>query len=407
MRVGERANVAVIATGLFVTGLGWPGIIGLLPLSLWLKNEAHLPPEGVALFWAFTTFGWYVKPLVGLVCDAYPLFAWRRRGYLLTGTAAAGALWLVLAFVPRSFAPLVAVTVALNLALVVVSTAVGGLLVETGQRLGATGRLSSVREAIVGVIAIVSGPIGGWLAGRAFGWTAGAGAVVVLAFLPMVLLLHREPRSARAVADWAVIAAARRQLTTIARSRPVWAAAGLLFLVNLAPGFQTPLLYHQQDVLHFGPQLIGNLQALGGGGALAGAAAYAVLCRFVSLRTSLVAGILLNTASTLFYVAYDSPISAVAITSSAAVLGTLATLPLFDLAARATPRGSESLGYALLLSVYSLAQFGVSTPLGSYLYDHFHLGFRQLVWVNAGSTFAVLLFVPFLPRALLARREGD
>jgi predicted MFS family arabinose efflux permease len=306
--------------------------------------------------------------------------------------------------VPQAYAPLVALTVALNLALVFVSTAVGGLLVETGQRFGATGRLSSLREALVGVIAVVGGPLGGWLAARAFGWTAAAGAAVLFLFLPVVVLLHREPRRARA--DRAVLAAARRQLDTIVRSRPMWASAALLFLVYLAPGFQTPLLYHQQDVLHFGPQLIGNLQALGGAGALAGAVAYAVLCRFVSLRTSLVAGILLNTASTLFYLAYDSAAAAVAITASAAFLGTLATLPLFDLAARATPRGSESLGYALLLAVYSLSQFGVSNVLGSYLYDHFHLGLARLVWVNAGSTAAVLLFVPLLPRALLARREG-
>jgi hypothetical protein len=86
-------------------------------------------------------------------------------------------------------------------------------------------------------------------------------------------------------------------------------------------------------------------------------------------------------------------------------MGTLATLPLFDLAARATPRGSESLGYALLLSVYTLSS-NLSNVLGSHLYERVHLGFKSLVWVNAGSTAAVLLFVPFLPRALLARSEG-
>lgn len=401
-----RADVAVIAAGIFVTGFGWPGIIGWLPFSLLLKNQLHLLPQQVAMFWALTTFGWYVKPLVGLVCDAHPLLGWRRRGYLLVGTVAAGLLWLSFAVVPRTFGVMSAVMVVLNLALVFVSTAVGGLLVETGQRLGATGRLSSVREALLGLIAILGGPIGGWLAHRAFGWTAAAGAVVVLSFLPVVLA-HREPRAAAGPAlDRAVVIRARRQLGAIARSRPMWSTAGLLFLVYLAPGFQTPLLYHQQDVLGFSPQLIGNLQAVGGAGTLVGSAAYAVLCRFVPLRASIVAGIVLNTVSTLFYLAYHSAPAALAITASAAVLGTLATLPLYDLAVRATPRGSESLGFALLLAVYSLAQFGVSNVLGSYLYDHFHLGLEKLVWINAASTAAVLLFVPLLPRALLVRREG-
>jgi hypothetical protein len=33
------------------------------------------------------------------------------------------------------------------------------------------------------------------------------------------------------------------------------------------------------------------------------------------------------------------------------------------------------------------------------------MGFKSLVWLNAGSSAAVLLFVPLLPAALLAARE--
>ena len=40
------------------------------------------------------------------------------------------------------------------------------------------------------------------------------------------------------------------------------------------------------------------------------------------------------------------------------------------------------------------------------LYGRFHLGFDRLVLVNAGSTLAVLLFVPLLPALLLNPREG-
>ena len=203
-----------------------------------------------------------------------------------------------------------------------------------------------------------------------------------------------------------VWAAAARQLRAIRGSRTLWSAAGLLFLVYLAPGFQTPLLYHQQDVLRFSPAFMGRLQLIGGGGALLGAAVYAWLCRRVPLRTSLVSGIALNTGSTLFYLGYDSPAAAIAITLAAAVLGAIALLPIYDLAARATPGGSESFGYALLLSVQSLAMFGVSDVVGSTLYDRFHVGFKSLVWINAASTAAVLLFVPFLPRALLSPREA-
>src|SRR4051812_32297832 len=144
-----RAAIAVIATGLFATGLGWPGLIGQLPFSLLLKNQLQLPPQHLATFWAVATAPWYVKPLVGLVCDAYPLLGTRRRGYLLAGASVSGLLWLGFAVVPHAYGPLLATMTALNATMVFVSAALGGLLVEVGQRHGATGRLSALRSGLV------------------------------------------------------------------------------------------------------------------------------------------------------------------------------------------------------------------------------------------------------------------
>jgi hypothetical protein len=81
-------------------------------------------------------------------------------------------------------------------------------------------------------------------------------------------------------------------------------------------------------------------------------------------------------------------------------------MPLYDLAARVAPEGSESFGYALVLGMQTLATYGVSDLVGSWLYGHVHLTFKQLVWVDALSTLAVLLFLPVVPRALRERREG-
>jgi predicted MFS family arabinose efflux permease len=398
-----RPLVAVIAAGIFVTGFGWPGTIGRLPFSLLLKNQLHMPAHKVAAFWAVATIAWYVKPLFGLISDAYPLFGTRRRGYLLTGTVLSGLFWLAFVVVPHDYVPFVIVTTLLNVAMAFVSTVVGGLQVETAQRYGATGRLASLRTALEGVMNLLAGPVSGWLAVRAFGWTAVAGACILLSFLPVVAKLYREPGGARS--DRAVWTMARRQLKTIVGSRAMWGATGLLFLIYLAPGFQTPMLYYQQDVLKLDPRFMGFLQLLGGAGGILGAMLYGVLCRRLPLRLSLTGGIVLNAASTLLYLRYDSAAAAMAIDSAAAVLGTLATLPLYDMAARAAPAGSESFGFSLMISVRNLAIFAISDPLGSYLFDRYHVGFKQLVWLNAGSSAAVLLFVPLLPAALLAARE--
>jgi hypothetical protein len=398
-----RPLIAVIAWGIFVTGFGWPGIIGRLPFSLLLKNQLHMQADSVAAFWAIATFAWYVKPVAGFICDAYPLVGTRRRGYMLIGSLVSGLFWLLFAVVPRSYGSLVAVMTALNVAMVFVSTVVGGLQVEVAQRHGATGRLASLRNGLEGVMDLLAGPVGGWLAVRAFGWTALGGALVVLSFVPIVARLYREPAGARA--DHAVWTIAGDHLRTIMRSRSMWGATGLLFLVYLAPGFQTPILYYQQDVLKLDPEFIGFLQLLGGAGGIVGAALYAALCRRVTLKVSLIAGIVLNAASTLFYLRYDSASQAAFIDTAAGLVGTLAALPLYDLAARATPPGVESFGFSLMMSIRNVAIFAISNPLGSYLYSRHHVGFKQLVWLNAGSTAAVLLFIPVLPAALLAGRE--
>jgi hypothetical protein len=77
-----------------------------------------------------------------------------------------------------------------------------------------------------------------------------------------------------------------------------------------------------------------------------------------------------------------------------------------DLAVRATPAGCESLGFSLMMSARNLA-LGGSDIIGSRLIDSHGWAFHQLVWLNAGTTALVLLCVPFLPRAIMSRKDGD
>jgi MFS family permease len=396
-----RGLVAVVAGGVFVTGMAWPQLLARLPLGLYLKNELGVAPTALSVFWGVATIPWYAKPLVGLLVDAVPLLGTRRRAYLVAGTLAAAAAWATFALVPRAYAPLLAVALAVNLALVVISTNVGGLLAELGQRHGATGRLSALRQTLVGVMNLVAGPLGGLLAGRALGWTFGVGALVALSFLPVVLWGAREegeaPRRRLEV---------REHLRAVLGSSSSLRAAALLFLFYVAPGLHTPLLFYQQDVLRFDPLFMGELQTWGGAGVLLGALAYAVVCRFWPLGRSLAVGIVLSAASVLAFLAYDSRGAAVAIHFGTGFVSMLAALPLYDLAARAAPRGSESFGYAFVLAMQTLASYAVSDVVGSYLYEHLHVSFKQLVWIDAASTLAVLLFLPAVPRALLAGREG-
>jgi predicted MFS family arabinose efflux permease len=124
------------------------------------------------------------------------------------------------------------------------------------------------------------------------------------------------------------------------------------------------------------------------------------------VRHLLIASVIVHAVGTLFYLFYRSPATAVAITALEGVTVTLAVLPVYDLAARGTPRGSEALGYSVMMSVWNLTN-SLSDWVGSTLFTHYGLTFQHLTWLNAGTTALVLLAVPFLPKALLQRRDGE
>jgi Na+/melibiose symporter-like transporter len=406
-KVGPHAELVrsafLIGAGVFATTLAQPAVIKL-PLQNLLKTDLHVGPEGMAVFFAVSALAWYFKPLAGLLSDSVPLFGTRRRHYLLASTATAAVLWLLVGVVPRSYGSLLWAVVAMNSMLVMGSTVVGGLLVEAGQRYGATGRLTSARYFVMNVCLLLGGPLGGFLAARSFGLSTAVCAAIAFSVVPVaVLLLHESPTAERRTEVWTN---AWAHIRTLVRSGTLWSAAGLLFLVYISPGFGTPLYYYQTDTLRFSQQFIGNLGFISGALGLLGAVVYGLLCGRLSLRPLLAFGIVCSVISTLFYLFYRSTTAALFIEGGAGLFATLAEVPLMDLAARATPRGSESLGFAVMMSVRNGA-LALSDIVGSLLIDQYHVSFFSLVWLNAGTTAAVLLVIPFLPRTLMNRRDGE
>lgn len=406
-KAAEQAELVrwafLIGAGVFASTLSQPGVLKL-PLQNLLKTDLRVSREAMAAFFAAGALAWYFKPLAGILSDSFPLFGTRRRHYLLFSAAAAAALWLLVGVVPRTFGSVLVAVIAMNAMLVMGSTVVGGLLVEVGQKYGATGRLTSARYFVMNVCLLLAGPVGGFLAARSFGLSTAVAALIAFSVVPVAFLLLREPPTAQRASEAWVNAG--RHLKTLMCSGTLWSAAGLLFLVYISPGFGTPLYYYQTDNLKFSQQFIGNLGLVNGGVGLLGAVCYGLLCRRLMLRPLLAVGIACNVLATLLYHFYQSHTSALIVEGGAGLFATLAELPLMDLAARATPRGSEGLGFALMMSVRN-GSAALSDIVGSMLVDHYHVSFGNLVWLNAGTTALVLLVIPFLPRILMNRRDGE
>src|SRR5438034_610836 len=149
-----RQYYVMVGLGAFVTTIAQPGVIGRLPLQLLLKQELHFTAQTLAAFMLIATFAWNVKPVAGILSDAFPLFGTRRRHYMLLGSGLAALCWFLTGVVPRSYWPLLLATFGANTFMVIASTVMGGLMVEAGQKYGISGRITSLRQALQSIVSV-------------------------------------------------------------------------------------------------------------------------------------------------------------------------------------------------------------------------------------------------------------
>jgi BT1 family len=84
------------------------------------------------------------EAVAGILTDAFPLFRIRRRHYLLISAGLASASWIGMIILPHRYGALLWGAMTVNLFMVMASTVTGAFLVEAGQSLGATGRLTAL-----------------------------------------------------------------------------------------------------------------------------------------------------------------------------------------------------------------------------------------------------------------------
>jgi predicted MFS family arabinose efflux permease len=462
----RRAYLLMVAAGSFATTFTQQRALGSYPILFHLKEHLHFGKEQVSEFFMWATFAWSLKPLAGVVTDAFPIRGSRRRIYMLLGAVVAGLSWAALDLGRAHYGAFLAASIALNVGLVFASTAMGGLQVEAGQIFGLSGRVSALRQGIMSIAQIATPLLGGVLAQRSFGATSAVGAATLFGLAAVSLMPFRETSRSRfegeadgaAVARYrptpavwtgiALLAAAgttsvlihgmlnvgislfallgvfllvlalatarvsnpvlqqaQRQLAQILVSRSLWMAAGMLFLVYIVPGMETALTYRQTDDLHFSKELIGRLGSVEGAAGVAFTLCYAIICRRLTLHRLIILAIVTHAGATLLYLGYGAG-TAYPIHAIFGAFKVLSELALMDLAVRATPPGCEALGFSLMLS---MRNFGIalSDVIGSKLMDQAHLHFSTLVLINASTTAAVLAFVPLLPNALARRKEGE
>jgi hypothetical protein len=397
-----RDHARLLAMGWLITNIALS--IADLPLRYLLKDHLGLSAAGVSLFFVIGNFTNYIKPIAGMFTDAIPFMGTRRRHYLLLGVGGGGLFWVLLGAVPRTYHSLLFTYTLFYVTVVLTSTSLGGRMVEVSREYLAAGRLTAQRIGTFRIAALTGGVVGGWLATKTFGLTVGISASLHFMLFALLYRHMKEPPTARISSSFlGDVSSIFRKLIG---SRVLMSAAGMVILIAASPGFGTPLFFYQTNTLHFSKPFVGFLTSWNAGFGLIGAWIYYATCRRLPVQVLLYACVVVHALGTITFLSYHSHASAIVITGLAGITGTMTILPVYDLAARATPSGAEAIGYAVMMSVWNFTN-AFSDWTGSKLFDRWKLTFHSLVWLNAGTTALVLFVIPLLPAALLRAKDGD
>jgi MFS family permease len=389
-----------------VEGLGQTGGLIAQPLNYYLKQTFGWTPVQVSAYLTILNLPWIIKPVYGIVSDFLPLFGSRRKAYLVIANAAATAAYF---WVSQITAPgeLVFALLLTAYAMAISSTLCGAILVENGQRLGASDAFINQQWLWFNIAALASGFIGGQLVERLPPVTALHAAAAIIAIAPLVIvsttwLLISEPKTR---IDLVELKQTFASLLTAFTLRELWFVGAFLFLYYLSPGLGTPLYYHMTDHLKFSQEYIGILGSISSGGWIVGALLYRRLLKGITARTLLNLSILLGTLTTAAFLLLSDEATAAVINFFSGFAGMIAFVATLTLAADHCPPRAEGFAFAALMSITNLSA-ALSDNIGSFLYEHlFQRRLDPLILVSAGFTALAFAFVPML--RLRDKRPGE
>ena len=380
-----------------VEGLGQTSGLIAQPLTFFLKEFHGWTPVQVTAFLTLFTLPWVIKPLYGAVSDFLPLFGYRRKSYLiLANVVALGAfLWLARATEPGQLGFALLLTA---YAMAISSTLCGALLVQNGQKFGASGRLVNQQWLWFNIASMLAALVGGQLVQRMSPTGALHAAAAILAVAPLALIwgTWRLVDETKASVNVPELKKTFQSLLAAFTNRKLWVVASFLFLYFFSPGFGTPLYYHMTDALKFSQGYIGLLGSIASAGWIAGAVLYDRYLDGLSSRSLLNLSIAMGTVTTASFLLLSSETSAAILNFLSGVAAMLATVSTLRVAAEYCPPRSEGFAFAVLTSITNLATTAAEN-VGSALYQHaFHNSLTPLIIVSAAFTAVAFVLVPLL-----------
>lgn len=435
------------------------GALGLARLAqtFLLKDELHLGPAEMSALSGLFVIPWTVKPIYGFLSDAFPLFGYRRRSYLILAGLVGCLSYTLLgnSFFgvfdsPEMIADATAGTVAAAVgisaktkatvaALLVGSGTVAfsdvvadGIVVQRTRDAVDDPKLAGGLQSLCWGSAAIGGLLSAYFSGSLLEVMGPRDIFSITAIMPLAvgaiaLLIDEQKISlvpenvANNVADNSVGSAndanhsdAKGQVKALwaaIKEPAVWKPALFLFLWQSTPTGEGAMLYFMTDDLGMGPEFLGRVRLVTAIASLGGVWLYQKYLRTVAIKdilfwTSIASAPLGLSQLLLISHANRSlgiPDQAFVFGDDVAlaIFGELAFLPTLVLAARICPPGVEAVLFATLMSIFNGASL-VGTEIGAALTKY--LGVTESNFDNLGlltiicnvSSLYPLVFLGFL-----------
>ncbi|KAK1944763.1 putative folate-biopterin transporter 4 [Phytophthora citrophthora] len=355
-----------------------------LAVNYFFKDQLGLQPTESQLLQMIVKVPWRVKPIYGILSDSLPLFGYHRKSYMILCSVLQTVATLVMAVPDLVTTPAMAVLMLMlqSLSVAVIDVVIDARVVEISRLDPENGSndlqsLSWIATSMGGMLgAFLSGPAKDNLGVRGTFFAAALGPITSLMFSIFMV----ESKSTLSKRDFVSSASKQlRQLKTAICTPVVWMCALWVFISHaISPAYTQILFFFSTDVLHFTPEFLGTVSAIGFIFLMAGTMLYNTFFTNVSFRKIfLVAQLLLALVSLVDVVLVTRTNLKLGIPDKAFVLGDhvvadvigrLKTMPIMVLCAKLCPRGIEGTLFALLMSISNVS-YSVSEFWGAFVCD--------------------------------------
>ncbi|NEO57475.1 MAG: folate/biopterin family MFS transporter [Okeania sp. SIO3B5] len=345
------------------------GILGLgrLAVSFFLKDELAMSPAEVSAMFGVVVIPWMIKPVFGFISDGVPILGYRRRPYMIFSGILGAFSWIALAkWVDTPLAATGAIALS-SLSVAISDVIVDSLVVQRVQKesISSTGSLQS----LCWVAAALGGLMTAYLSGYLLEHFSNQTVFLITAIFPLIVsvvawLINEEKVTIGINFD--NVKQQIKQVKIAVTKKSILLPTAFIFLWQATPNSESAFFFFSTNELGFQPEFLGRIQLVTSIAALIGVWLFQRFFKSVPFRqifgwSTVISAVLGMT--TLLLVTHsnrslgiDDHWFSLGDSLVLTVMGKIAFMPVLVLAARLCPPGVEATLFALLMSIYNLAQ---------------------------------------------------